>query len=135
MATYTKVSRSIPSQQRAALITAVAVGDKIDLEDVLGRPARKVIFLMTDAADVIGYKMNHLRKIRAPRTAEESYSVADQVYGVFETTVTNFWASDADTFTGTGSTQLEIASNLSVSAIEIISLSLSTGATISIEVT
>lgn len=134
MASYTKASKSVPSNQRAVLITDVAEGDRIDIVDALGRPARTVIFLMTDAADTINYKINHLRKIRSSRNKEEALSDADRVYGVFETTLTEVWSA-ADEFEGTGSSQLQITNGLSVSSIEIISLSLSTGTTISIEIT
>lgn len=124
MATYTKVSKSIPSQQRTAIITAVAAGDKIDLEDVLGRPARKVIFNMTDASDAVQYKVNHLRKLRTQRTSEQAYSVTDQVYGVFESETIEFWGNDASTFSGTGSETLETIDGLRVASIEIVSLTL-----------
>lgn len=137
MATYTKASRSIPSQQRAVVITDVAEGDRIDLEDVLGRPARKVIFQMSDASDVVEYKINHLRRLRSQRTAEEKYTVADQVYGVFEKETVEFWSGNASTFSGTGSTLLETADDLPVSSIEIVTLTLAdpSGGVISIEVT
>jgi hypothetical protein len=136
MATYTKVSRSVPNSERAAVITAVADGDRIDLVDVLGRPARRVIFKMTDSADTISYKLNHLRHLRPSRTPEEAFSLADQVWGISGTEVTDWWSSaHASEFTGTGSTQLEIADGLQVSALEITGLSLSTGTTITIEVT
>lgn len=136
MATYTKVSRSIPSQERVALITNVAAGDRIDLEDVLGRPARKVIFQMTDAADVVEYKLNHLRRLRASRTPEESLSTVDQVFGQFGKARVDFW-SRGDTFSGTGSSMLETAEGLSISSLEIMSLTLAdpSGAIISISVT
>lgn len=136
MATYTKVSRSVPSQERAAVITAVADGDRIDIVDVLGRPARRVIFKMTDSADTVTYKLNHLRRLRPARTPEESFGMADQVWGINGKEVTDWWtSSNASEFTGTGSTQLETAEGLQVSAVEITGLTLSTGTTITIEVT
>ncbi len=135
MATYTKASNSIPAQQRAVLITDVGAGDRIDIQDVLARGARQVIFKMTDATDTISYKINHLRRVRPSRTKEEKLTVADQVYGVFEKTTVEFWSGSGDTFTATGSSQLEIADGLEVSSLEIVSLSLSSGSTISIEVT
>jgi hypothetical protein len=136
MATYTKASKSIPSQQRAVLISAVSAGDKIDLEDALGRPARKVIFHMQDPADEVTYKINHLRRLRAPRTQEESYSVADQVYGVFGKSTTSFWAGgNADIFTGTGAVDLETVDGLEISSLEIVTLATGSPNQITITVT
>jgi hypothetical protein len=136
MATYTKVSRSVPSSQRAALISAVGEGDQIDIEDVLGRPARKVIFQMADASDTVTYKINHLRRIRTSRPKGETYSEADQVWGVFGTEVINAWSGNADVFTGTGSIVLETVEGLYISSIEIVSLTLTgSPATITISVT
>ena len=136
MATYTKVSRSVPFSQRAAIVSAVAEGDQIDIEDVLGRPARKVIFQMADASDIVTYKINHLRRIRTSRPREESLSEADKVWGVFETEVINSWSGNSDVFTGTGSTSLETVEGLYISSIEIVSLTLTgSPATITISVT
>lgn len=132
-ATYTKCSRDLPSSQRAAVITNCVAGDKIDLRDVLGRPANHLIFLMTDPGDIVEYKINHLRKLTTVRRAEDSLSVADQVWGVFGTEKFDLWLA-ADTFTGTGSSQLETEAGLEIASLEIVSLTLSTGTTITIEV-
>ena len=133
MATYTKVLNSIPNSQRSALITDVAAGDKIDLNDVLGRAARTVIFIMTDAADEIEYKINHLRKISAPR--EQPLTEVDKVYGVFGQEQISVWHGHSDTYLGTGGSQLQITSGLNVASLEVMSLTLNSGSTISIAVT
>jgi hypothetical protein len=136
MATYTKVSNSIPSSQRAALITAVSAGDQIDLRDVLGRKARKVIFNMTDAADTITFKVNHLRRLRSKAEGvPDGLSRAFQLWGTYGTDEILVWSGTGSTFTGTGSTQLESAEGLDIDSLEIVSLSLSSGTTITISAT
>lgn len=136
MATYTKVSRSTPDSQRTAIITNVATGDRIDLVDLLGRPARTLVFQMTDTTDIVTYKINHLRRQHAPRTREESFTRADQVFGVFGKDLISNWDTHSDIFTGTGATSLEISDGLRISSIEIVSLTLAdpSGVVISIEV-
>lgn len=136
MATYTKVSKSIPSQQRAATITAVSAGDQIDLRDVLGRAARTVIFTMTDATDTITFKVNHLRRIRTePTGVPDGLTGTFKTWGTYGTEVLEVWSGAGSTFTGTGSTQLETTEGLVIDSLEIVSLSLSSGSTITITVT
>lgn len=123
MATYTKVPRNVPSAQRTTLITAVAAGDQIDVEDVLGRPARGVIFEMTDAADTITYKLNNLVRLTSHNETGADPDV-------------NVWSSGGaySTFSNTGAAQHQTVSDLKVSSIEVVSLTLSTGTTIEIVV-
>ena len=134
MATYTPVPKTVPSAQRSAEITAVAAGDQIDMEDVLGRPARRVQFIMTDAADTIDYTLNSLQKIRTQRPVGETFSDADKVWGIYETSVVEIWRTGGrfPSYSGTGSTVIETAEDLKISSIEIDALSLSVGSTITI---
>ena len=135
MATYTPVPKSVPSDERSAQITAVAAGDQIDLIDVLGRPARQLQFVMTDSADTIDYTLNSLQRIRNKRTAEESFSKTDQVFGTFGTTVTEVWRTGGEGFPSyqsTGSAVLETTEGLKISSVDIEALSLSSGSTITI---
>lgn len=134
MATYTAVSRSVPSNQRVVQITAVAAGDQIDLTDALGRPARRVQFYMTATADVIEYTLNSLRKIVANKTVGEAFTSVDETYGVFGKSEIEVWSggSGYTSFSSTGSTVLETGEDLVVSSIQIDSLSLSSGSTITI---
>jgi|14BtaG_2_1085337.scaffolds.fasta_scaffold00028_44 hypothetical protein len=134
MATYTPVSRSVPSSQRATEITAVAAGDQIDLTDVLGRPARKVQFIMTDTSDTIDYTLNNLKKVRKRDDVDSALTTAERVYGSFGTSEVEIWSggSSHTSFQSTGSTVLETADDLKVSSVQIDALSLSSGSTISI---
>lgn len=134
MATYTKSKKTVPSYERAVLITAVAAGDKIDIIDVLGRPAKSVVFKMTNTADIITYKINHASRIRTAMNADEVSTNVAKIHGVLDTEVVLFWNPNTSTFTGTGNENLEIVSGLRVSSIEIGTLTLSTGTTISIAV-
>ena len=132
MATYISVPKDIPSDQRIAEITSVVQGDRIDLTDVLGRPARRLQFVMDDAGDTVSYTVNSLLKVRKRRTREESYSAADQVWGVYDTEVGNHWRTGGDAFpsiSATGSLTHETIENLSISSIEIDSLVFGSGGT------
>lgn len=134
MATYVKSSRNIPSNQRVVQITAVEAGDQIDLVDALGRPANKIQFYMTDAADVIGYKLNNLKKVLAQRSAGERLTEADQAWGVYGKEVIEIWSGDASfpAFSSTGSTVLETVDGLAITSLQVDSLTLSTGTTITL---
>lgn len=129
MATYTPVPRTIASAERTALITLVAAGDKIDITDVLGRPARGMQMYMTATTDIVSYKLNHLTKI--PTRGRRDLSQVPVQH-----TATSFWDTSAGVseFSGTGDTVIETVSDLTISSIEITALTLSTGTTISIVV-
>ena len=101
---------------RSAEITAVAAGDRIDMEDVLGRPARRVQFIMTDAADTIDYTLNNLTRIHKKRRRDEAFSKTDQVHGIHNNEIVEVWSAEG----------------LNVSSIQIDALSLGTGTTITI---
>jgi len=129
-ATYTKID-GIPSHQRSSLITNVEVGDIIDMKDVLGRSAKKVQFILTDATDVIEYKLNSLVKVKKTQahTGEfHPYNVVNEV----ETTKIDSGASKFVTYSSTGSETVETADGLTIESIKVVSLTLSTGTTISI---
>jgi len=132
MATYTPVSKSIPSSQRSAEITAVAAGDQIDFTNVLGRPARRLQFIMTDAADTIDYTLNNLQRIHKKRRADEAFSKTDQMYGIYNNPIIEIWAGGFPSYQSTGSTVLETAEGLNVASLQIDALSLSSGSTITI---
>lgn len=134
MATYTSVSKSVPSAQRSAQITAVAEGDQIDFEAVLGRPARKVQFVMTDTADTIDYKLNNLVRIHKKRSAEEAFSQMDRMHGVYDNALIEIWQQGAGwpSYSSTGSTVLETADGLNIASLQVDTLNLSSGLTITI---
>lgn len=135
MATYRKVSTSVPSSQRAAVISDVEEGDRINIEDdILGRPARAVVFQMTDSSDTIEYRVNHLRRIRPPSSTTVHRTAADAMWGEAGEPNIEVWSARGDVFTGTGAVYLETIEDLQVSSIEIVSLNLSTGSTITITV-
>ena len=123
MATFTKVSRQIPSDQRVALISDVAVGDRLDIEDILGRPGRAAQFNMTDTSDVLEYKLNTLRRVT--RTHE---SRCDETVLIWSE------GDEAYLYTVDGATVHETEEDLSVSSIEMITLTLTTGTTIQVVV-
>jgi hypothetical protein len=123
MATVKRVSTAVPSRQRSMLIPDAAVGDKIDVEAILGRPARTVKFFMTDVADVLEFRLNNLLRLR-----KFNETGADQTVFVW---------SVSDSFPVYSATDSEIhitEEMLDVSSIEIVGLTLSAGTTIEIVV-
>jgi hypothetical protein len=132
MATYTPVPKSVPSAQRSTQVTAVAAGDQIDFTDVLGRPARRIQFITTDAADVVGYTLNSLRKLRTE--VSNPYSDLDKVSGVYGTQEVEVWSGGEGyaNYQSTGSTVIETVEGLSISSVQIDALTLSAGTTITI---
>jgi hypothetical protein len=110
-ATYVKVPTSIPSNRRSARITSVVAGDQINIEEILGRPARGVKIITGTTTDTITFKLNNLVHI-----------VKRNEVGVDETI--KVWNSGPayDTFSVTGSTEHVTQEYLLVHAIEIVSL-------------
>lgn len=133
MAIYTTVSKLIPSNERTAIITAVAAGDQIDILEILGRPARGIQFHMTSASDTISYYLNNKKKIIPSNQSEDIYNAVHKAWGIGDRTPVEFWSKN-DLFTSTGTAILETVENLKISSIEVVSLTLSSGTTISIVV-
>ncbi len=121
MATYSKIPRSVKSDARANLITLVEEGDQIDMVDVLGRPAKGIKFVMTDSTDEIEYKLNSM--VRLLQHNESSASTTVKVWSA---------SPGFPLFSGTGSEEIEIVDDMVITSVEVISLDLSTGTTISI---
>lgn len=132
MATYSSIPSTLPASQRVAYITNVAAGDQIDIESILGKPATKVQFNMTATTDTIEFKLNNLVRIKKRPSDDDAQSGWERVAG-FNTEVEVWSGSDRyPTYSSTGSTVLETADGLTISSIEIVSLTLSVGSTISI---
>lgn len=58
-ATFIPVPRTVPSNQRAAVVTDVEAGDELDFLVILGRPARLVKILPDSDADTITMRLNN----------------------------------------------------------------------------
>lgn len=110
-ATYVKVPTSIPSTRRSARITSVVAGDQVDIESILGRPARGVKIITGAGTDTITFKLNNL-----------VHMVKRNEVGCDETI--KVWNSGTayDTFSVTGSTEHVTQDGLLVHSIEIVSL-------------
>ncbi len=74
MATYKKVSRSIPTAQRHQAITEVEAGDEIDIVDVLGRPARGMQIVPEADTDVITLRLNNKIRMTSKYVDEGQYT-------------------------------------------------------------
>lgn len=122
MATYQKVPRSVPSSQRTTMITAVEAGDRIDIEEILGRPAKQIKILPDDSTDVIEFKLNNLVKLEPKdRTAGTAY---------LNPTV-EIWSAGAafTTFSVSGEESYLSEEELRISSIDIIDITFGNGGT------
>lgn len=126
MATVNKVPRSVPSAQRTVVITDVAVGDRINIDDVLGRPARGLKMITTSATDSVSYKVNNLISRHIQTDFGRSTNHVDS---------TDIWSGDPAfaTFTDIGAL-IELVDGVSVSSIEITAMTLATPAVIQLVV-
>lgn len=121
MATFERVSRAVPSARRSVRITDVSAGDRIDIEDILGRPARGIKLYTGTATDTLEFKLNNL--IHLPQKIE----------GQAPTTVSIWSGSGAhSTFSVTDAKEHDTKPGLLISSIEIVALTLSVGTTIEI---
>jgi hypothetical protein len=111
-ATYTKVPLNIPSPQRSMLITNVVAGDKIDIEAILGRPAKSVIITADDATDSISYRLNSLRHLKVNEFSFEIERVPE---------IVDVWSSSPvyPVYVGSGSSQYSTISGLQITSIEV----------------
>jgi len=121
LATYTKVPSNVLSPARVTAITAVAAGDKIDMFDVLGRPAQNMK-IMTDAStDTITFRINN-----CARVVKRNQSKPDETVQAWQA------GSAFPTFEETGDTVYEYGNTgLEIHSIEIVS---STAAALTITV-
>lgn len=124
MATVLPLTTAVPSSQRVTCIEDVAVGDRIDVEEILGRPARRVRFHMTDMSDTLEVRLNSLLRLPNPKEAEADCTV-------------KVWSAGSHgvIFSNTGQAIHETIDPLKVSSIEVTGLTLSVGTTITITVT
>lgn len=123
MADYTKVPGHVFSSRRTALISNVAVGDQVDVRDVLGRPARGVKFQMTATTDVIDFKLNNLVRIRQHNETQADTDVLK-------------WSSGAQhsTYRGAGKIEHVTEDGIQIDSFEIVALTLSSGVVIDVVV-
>jgi hypothetical protein len=122
MATYKRIPATVPSSERTTLITDVAAGDTIDIQEILGRSARGLQFIMPADTDVVEYRLNSL--LRTKRV-NPSNTTTDYVWST---------ADAFPVFSSTGATVLETVSGLEVSSVQVVGLTLGAGTTIQIVV-
>lgn len=122
MATYQKVPRSVPSSQRTTIITEVEAGDRINIEDILGRPARQIKIVPDHSTDQISFKLNNFIRLEPKdKTAGTAY---------LQPTV-EVWSSGAafSTFSVSGEDSYLSEEELRVSSIEIVDITFGDGGT------
>lgn len=133
MATYTLVPKHVPMEQRSNVITGVVAGDQIDIIKVLGRPARRVQFILNSSSDHIEYRLNNLVRIRKQRSGEGILSVAERVYGTFgmEDAEVEVWNTGPGfpAYTNTGAIIIETAEGLEVESIDMVGIIFHSGGT------
>jgi archaellum component FlaG (FlaF/FlaG flagellin family) len=133
MASYTRISSSIPLSGRTIRFTDVAAGDKIDILSALGKSATNLVFHMTDAADTVSYRINNLtkHKVKSDPTLVPHSFVSESI-GVYNTEEVEYWskASSYQLYEDEG--EVVTVTGITIASIEIDALSLSTGTTIEI---
>lgn len=128
MATYTKPFAGQPSYQRIVVITEVAVGDQLDIFDILGRPARYCKIATTDAADSVSYQVNHKRVLK-----QQSQPSIGTTSGARKEIPVPFWNGAAQVFTKTG-LSIDLEAGLEIDSLEFTSVTLDTGSTVTVTV-
>lgn len=123
MATYSKVPRGIPSHQRVAKITSVAAGDYVDVEEILGRPARGMIIETTSSTDSVSYRLNNY-----PRVVKPVESGPDEIVNVGPLTSAAY-----PEFTSVGDV-IELQDEIDVQSFEITAVALGTGSTVTVTI-
>lgn len=123
MATYEIAPTLLPGQMRSMLISNVAQGDQVDIVEILGRPARRLKFIMTATTDTIQFRLNNLARL----TKHVENSVDETV---------KIWSASPryPTYSETGSLEHVIDDGLLIESFEIVSLTLSIGTTIDVVV-
>lgn len=128
MATYTKPFAGQPSYQRIVVISDVAVGDQLDIFDILGRPARYCRIDTTDATDSVSYLVNHKRVLK-----QQSQPSIGTTTGARKETPVLFWNGAAQVFTKTG-LEINLETGLEIDSLEFTSVTLNTGTTVTVTV-
>lgn len=133
MASYTRISSSVPLNGRTIRFTDVAAGDRIDIVAALGKAATNLVFHMTDAADTVSYRINNLtkHKIKVDPTLVPHSFVSESV-GVYNTEEVEYWSKAASYQLYEDQGDVVTVTGISIASIDIDSLSLSTGTTIEI---
>lgn len=114
--TYTKPDITLPLDQRYVRITGIVSGEKIDLEAILGRPARSVQIVPHNSGDSISIKYNTHRKLR-------KYN--DE--GIPRVTYIETWLENADAITYFGSSTHVSPTGLHVRSVYVSSLTFGSG--------
>lgn len=133
MASYTRISSSVPLSGRTIRFTDVAAGDQIDIAAALGKPATNLVFHMTDAADTVGYRINNLIKHRVKSDPSlVPHSFVSESLGIYNTEEVEYWSKAASYQLYEDEGDVVTVTGITIASIDIDSLSLSTGTTIEI---
>lgn len=122
MATY-YVDPALRPGERIVNITAVAAGDILDFIQILGRPARGFKLVATSTSDVLSYRVNNLSRIAIQKKVGSFESVQAPI---------DFVNREHAAFTETGYLEYTSEDIVQINNLEIVALTLSTGATINV---
>lgn len=115
---YTQPDATLPLDQRYVRITGIVSGDKIDIETILGRPARQIEIIGHNSGDSIGVKYNTHRKLR-------KYN-GEAIPNV---TYVDSWLLNADTITYFGSDSHLSPERLSIKSVHVTGITYGSGGT------
>lgn len=121
-ATFSKFRTLVPSSERSTTITSVEAGDKIDIKNILGRPARQIKIIPDHSTDVIEFKLNNLLRLRPKNKLDENQTVQADV---------EVWsaAPQFSTFSITGEDFYLTEEEVNISSIEIVDITFGDGGT------
>lgn len=134
MATVVPYARSgeVDSGLGVVEITAIAAGDRIDFRELLGRPARGLQVTLTDTADEMVFLLNHRRSVHGAAANRSDgvthYSTPTQEALARQINRRDIYVS-APEFEFVGEIY-ESPASLPIEVFEVVSLTLSTGTTV-----
>jgi hypothetical protein len=122
-ATYTRSATGTPSLLRTVLIENVEAGDKIDMLDVLGRPANGMAVTTGGGTDVVTYRLNNRSVLTKRLTSKDDYNGCMQLWGQHNdgSDPIVFWDEIAEPFSTTGQAW-QTADALKISSVQIVSI-------------
>lgn len=123
-----KFDKTVPTNERLAVLAGIEVGDQIDIVSILGRRATTIVFETTDPADTVEFMVNNLLRKTRPVSGPSEY--LPQTRGMIKEDYL-YWA-DTQLHTQTGSVVTFTFSGVFFSSLEITDLTLSIGTVITV---
>lgn len=125
---YHKPSRKLPRGQRIASITNIAQGDTVDIQDILGFPARYIKIATPDAGDSLSIRVNN-RYTAVAEYTNPAFGEAGSPDPRSAVEITSKGAQHP-IFTITGDTTFYLEEGLEVEFFELVTMTPATGTSV-----